>query len=149
MIEFVRAVRGAPKKRLSAVLDDAISLHRGEDPAGVSIAIMMLDDAAIAEMNASFLGHDGPTDVIAFEHGFDDPESGRFYLGDVAVNAEMARREAAARGIPWQEELILYAAHGTLHLLGFRDKTVRERAKVRTAERELLARHGIVPHWDD
>lgn len=148
MIDIVESVPGAPEELLVTLLNDAMATHGQRPFSEVMVSLAIYGDDVIAEMNASFLDHEGPTDVLAFEQGFDDPESGLYYLGDIAINADLAKREALQRHIPWEEELVLYATHGMLHLLGFRDKTDEERAAVRAAERELLSRHGITPHWD-
>jgi probable rRNA maturation factor len=131
----------------ATVLDDCLAAH-GRDPAATAVDLQVLDDAAIARLNAAHTGRAGPTDVLAFPDDEPDPDDGFVHLGDVAVSAETARREAAARGVPPGEELLLYAVHGVLHLLGFRDGTEAERTAMRRAERQALARHGIEPHWE-
>jgi probable rRNA maturation factor len=65
-------------------------------------------------LNAEHKGRDVPTDVIAFTLA--GPRGAR--VGDVYVCPWVARREAAARGIPVREELIRLIVHGTLHVLG-------------------------------
>ena len=68
--------------------------------------------------------------------------------GDVAVSVETARREADAREVELDTEVMLYALHGMLHLLGLRDSTEAERAAMRNAERDELALLGVAPHWE-
>lgn len=85
-----------------------------------SISLLLTDDARIAVLNRRWHGTEGPTDVLAFEGGAREP-GGRLFLGDIAVSVETAKREAAARGWGTREELVLYAVHGLLHLLGGRD----------------------------
>ena len=46
------------------------------------------------------------------------PGPGGERLGDVYLCPWVARREAAARGIPLRQELIRLLVHGTLHVLG-------------------------------
>jgi probable rRNA maturation factor len=77
------------------------------------ISLTLLDDAEIRALNKSFLGHDRPTDVLAFSLG-----PGPALLGDVYVGAEQARRQAAELGISLAEELVRLAVHGTLHVAG-------------------------------
>lgn len=97
-----------------APLDRAARLvlrHVGVPEAEISVTL--LDDAGIAELNARWLGKDGPTDVLAFSLG-----TGPGPLGDVYVGAEQARRQAEELGEPFGEELVRLVVHGVLHVLG-------------------------------
>lgn len=78
------------------------------------VSLTLVDDARIRELNRQYLDRDRPTDVIAFPlYEAEEP-----LVGDVYVGAERARVQAAERGIPWVEELLRLAIHGTLHVLG-------------------------------
>lgn len=79
----------------------------------VEISLALLGDDDIRELNQRFLGHDRPTDVIAFTLG-EDAER----VGDVYVGVDQARRQAAELGVPVDQELVRLAVHGTLHVLG-------------------------------
>lgn len=103
--------------------------HEGADPAGLEAAVRhtvrrdggavselsvtLLGDEDIQALNRRYLGHDRPTDVIAFTLG-DPPDR----VGDVYVGFEQARRQAEEHGIPLRRELERLAVHGTLHVLG-------------------------------
>lgn len=65
------------------------------------------------------------------------------YLGDLAVSAETARRQAAARGETLDRELRVLALHGYLHLLGYDHET--DRGEMARLERLLRRRHGLAP----
>ncbi len=89
------------------------------------VSLTLLDNAAIRRLNADWLGHDRPTDVIAFAlHA-----SGEAPLGDVYVGVEQARRQAADHAIPLREELVRLTVHGTLHVLGHDHPAGRERER--------------------
>lgn len=85
---------------------------------GVEVAelsVTLLDDAPIRKLNHEYLGHDRPTDVIAFAlHGEGEP-----VLGDVYVGWRQAILQAEREGVPPREEIARLAIHGTLHVLGF------------------------------
>lgn len=78
------------------------------------LSITLLDDGAMADLNARHLGHQGPTDVISFE--LDDP-TGQL-VGDVYLGYEVAARTAGEEDVPWPEELVRLTVHGVLHVLG-------------------------------
>jgi probable rRNA maturation factor len=96
-----------------------------------SLSIAFVTDRAIRKLNRRFLGHDFATDVLSFPLGGDP-------WGELVISAEFAAREARSRGIPLEEELLRYVAHGILHLLGYDDHDPREKARMwRRQEREL------------
>lgn len=99
-------------------------------------------------LNVRWLKHDYPTDVLSFPLGGEgtpgDPLSGQ-----VVVNPDYAAREAVDHQWPPHElsaatrELMLYVAHGTLHICGFDDRTDEQRAAMRRAEAAALAACGV------
>lgn len=84
------------------------------------LSILIVDDAAMAELNERYLGHQGPTNVISFAMG--EGEQGRAnqtLLGDVIISADTTRDHAIDGGLAFEEVLDFYLIHGILHLLGF------------------------------
>jgi probable rRNA maturation factor len=131
------ALDAAPAALLEATVRHVLA-DAGLTEAEVSLTL--LDDETIRALNFEWLGHDRPTDVIAF--ALDDDG----VLGDVYLGAEQARRQAAELGIPFAEELVRLAVHGTLHVLGHDHPEGPERAVSPMFElqerlvREVLAR---------
>ena len=109
----------APTALIEAGVRRALA-EAGEAVADISVTL--LSDPRIEELNARYLGEDGPTDVLAFSLGEDS------VLGDVYVGFERARRQAAEYGVPLGEELVRLAIHGTLHVLGHDHPSGSERA---------------------
>jgi probable rRNA maturation factor len=117
-----------------------------EDSAYTSAAISLavVDDATIHELNRRYLGHDWPTDVLSFVLD----ESDGHLEGEVVISADTAAaagRAPALAGRGWSaaEEQLLYVIHGTLHLVGYDDKSPGDTAQMRAAEREYLQQLGI------
>lgn len=79
------------------------------------VSLALLGDEAIHVLNRRHLGHDRPTDVLAFALW----EEGEPVVGDVYVGVDQARRQAAEAGVPLDEELVRLTVHGTLHVLGW------------------------------
>ncbi len=67
--------------------------------------------------------------------------------GEVIVSGDTACAVAADLGWPAENELLLYIAHGTLHLVGYEDQSDSDREEMRIRERHYLARFGLVPPW--
>jgi probable rRNA maturation factor len=86
----------------------------GERRRDALVSVTFLGRDAMRRMNEAHTGRDRPTDVLAFPM---TDGTGRT-VGDVYVCPWVARREAAARGVPLREELIRLLVHGTLHALG-------------------------------
>ncbi len=109
-----------------------ILLDHGVTEALVSVAV--LDDAAIAELHARYLGDPEPTDVLSFPL---EQAAGRLE-GEVVVSAQTAVAVARRYKTKPETELLRYVVHGTLHLVGYDDGTRTERARMRAGERRYL-----------
>ena len=117
-------------------MDHVASLARRE----VRVSFAVMGDRAMRELNRRSLRHDWPTDVLSFAIARRPALE-----GEVALSADTARREAASRGHPAYHELLLYAVHGVLHLLGHDDHEPSGRRRMRRAERATLAVLGFGP----
>lgn len=89
-------------------------------------------------LNRDFHDADRTTDVLAFP--FDEGPDG--VHGELILCAPEARRQAARRGLPFLTELLLYAVHGTLHLLGEEDHVPARARRMRRLERRALEALG-------
>lgn len=104
----------------------------------LGVDVLVVGDRRIAKLNAKHLKHTGPTDVLSFPSGAFDPERRLFLLGEVVVSGQTARREAAARGLPYEEELARYILHGFLHLLGYEDGTAARAKEMHKIQEHIL-----------
>jgi probable rRNA maturation factor len=108
-----RALTGAPAlRRLMGRAARATLRHARQTDAELSVTL--LGDDEIAALNAEFLAHDGPTDVISFPLY----DAGERVVGDVYVGWQQAQRQAATNDVPLAEELVRLTVHGVLHVLG-------------------------------
>ncbi|KKU30101.1 MAG: putative rRNA maturation factor [candidate division WWE3 bacterium GW2011_GWA1_46_21] len=81
------------------------------------ISISIVGDSQMQKLNKKHLDKDHTTDVLSFN--MDElRDDGVYYIGDVIVNADQARRQAAQYKNTFEEEISQLAAHGILHLLG-------------------------------
>ncbi|MDR2676161.1 MAG: rRNA maturation RNase YbeY [Opitutaceae bacterium] len=116
-----------------ARLDAHADRFRGGCPPG-ELSIAFLTAPALAALHAGFLGDPAPTDVITFEG---DPALGA--AGEICVSADTAAAYAAAHGLDFSAELVLYLVHGWLHLAGYDDLRPQEKRLMRAAEKRALA----------
>jgi probable rRNA maturation factor len=96
------------------------------------VTVCLVSDAAMARLNRAFRGKRGPTDVLSFPANGAPPKrrtrrAGKhragiapaFYLGDIAISLETARRNARRFSRDLPEELRVLILHGVLHLAGY------------------------------
>jgi probable rRNA maturation factor len=117
-------------------------------PDALEVSLAFVDDAVIAELNGRHLGHEGPTDVLAFPLDGEPPVPGEaVLLGDVVVSTERAIAYCRDHGGDPVEETALYLVHGLLHLLGYDDLTEPDDVRMEARQAELLwqaAESGVV-----
>jgi probable rRNA maturation factor len=112
-------------------------------PPDMEVALLLVDESTIAGLNAKHLGHDGPTDVLAFpiDEPGESPPAGPAILGDVVLCPAVAHRQAAERGGSVHAELQLLTVHGLLHLLGMDHAEPDEEREMFALTDRLLALH--------
>jgi probable rRNA maturation factor len=121
------------------------------------LALLFVDEVTVAELNQTFMGAEGPTDVLAFPIDDDEVGVGRspdgstsgpdrdplsdvpLLLGDVVVCPAVAARNAPTHAGTYHDELALLVVHGTLHVLGWDHATEEETTAMQARERELLS----------
>ena len=128
----------------------------------VELSVIFVDEAHMADLNQTFMGHDGPTDVLSFpldgvaDGGPDvftaglspagggapfDPDDVPLLLGDVFICPAVAAAQAGGHAGSYDDEIALLLVHGVLHILGFDHAVDAERIAMQARERELLAQH--------
>lgn len=126
-----RTVDPEPLRRL---LDQAARDH---DVTITYLGLVLTDRETVHDLNRRFLGHDYPTDVIAFCLDDDALEKGRID-GEIYVDLDMAAERAPEFGSDFRTEVARYALHGLLHLLGYDDATEQGRDRMRAREEAYL-----------
>lgn len=114
------------------------------EPGHYALALHLVGEPAIADLNREHRARDVPTDVLSF--GLYDPNGMRFasppdvpiLLGDVVVCLPRARSQAEEYGHSLEREIAYLVAHGTLHILGY-DHEQDEASRLRMREREEAA----------
>lgn len=110
------------------VLDDA-----GLD---AELGIHFVTARRSALLNDRHLQHEGPTDILTFDHG-STPER---LCGELFICVAEAVRQAEEFGTTWQAEVLRYVIHGLLHLRGFDDLDPLNRRTMKRQENRLVAR---------
>jgi probable rRNA maturation factor len=112
-------------------------------PDEMEVALLLVDQATIADLNIKHLGHEGPTDVLAFpmDEPGESPLAGPAILGDVVLCPAVAHAQAVERRLPTHDELQLLTVHGILHLLGMDHAEPDEELEMTALTERLLDLH--------
>lgn len=104
--------------------------------------VRVVDDADMARAHERYKDTPGTTDVLTFDLAEDPAEP---LDADLLVCIDEARRQADARRIPVEHELLLYITHGILHCSGCNDHTPHAADLMHAREDQLLTAAGIGP----
>ena len=102
------------------------------------LGIVVVGAKEMASLNESFLGHEGPTDVITFDYSESGTPAG--IRGEIFICVSEAERQAKLFGTDWQSEVVRYVIHGILHLAGYDDLQPVARKKMKREENRLVRR---------
>ena len=118
----------------------ALAIARAEG----DVAVLLADDATVAELNIRFRGVEGPTNVLSFPAA----ASARPHLGDVALAYGVCEREALAEDKRLAHHLMHLVAHGVLHLVGYDHQTDAEAETMEALERQVMQGLGAPDPYD-
>lgn len=123
---------------------------------GRGFSIALVSDRRMTELNKFFRGKNSTTDVLSFPHEPDEflsepeavatefpddaaPSSG--FLGDIAISAEQAQKQAEENGLTLEGEIKQLILHGVLHLCGYDHET--DDGEMNARELELREALGV------
>ena len=102
------------------------------------IDITFVSNRRIRTLNKLYMNRNRATDVLSFILEEKSISGKKKLIGDVYISSEEARKNASRFKANFRKELFLYVIHGTLHLLGFGDKTAKEKSKIRKLEQKFF-----------
>jgi len=108
------------------------------------ISIALGDDVLLANLNRTWRGKNGPTNVLSFacDEGVAVPGAVPM-LGDIVIAFETTAAEARAQEISLADHVSHLVVHGVLHLLGYDHEAAADAAAMESLEAEILAGLGI------
>ena len=157
-IMLSRSRPGLGHNEARRLIQRAISAALREEkvPDDCEVSVLLTDNEGIHELNRDYRGVDRPTDVLSFPANelspgeFDadlcerDPETGRVFLGDMAISLEKCEAQAEEFGHSFERELMYMTVHSTLHLLGYDHVDEAEmKRQMRGREDAIMSRLGI------
>ncbi|MDP6152593.1 MAG: rRNA maturation RNase YbeY [Phycisphaeraceae bacterium] len=107
---------------------------------GGQLRVSVIDDAQMRDLHKRHKRIDDTTDVLTFDLRDEDDEP---VDADVAICIDQAQQAAAHHGHDVHHELLLYAVHGLMHLMGHNDNDPDAAHAMHAAEDDLLTQIGI------
>ena len=96
------------------------------------INFIFCSDEHLLGVNQQFLNHNTFTDIITFDYSKDDSKMP--ISGDIFISVERVEENAKKFGKTKENEMHRVLIHGTLHLLGYKDKTKATKAEMTKQE---------------
>ncbi|TBR17462.1 rRNA maturation RNase YbeY [bacterium] len=106
-------------------------IEKNHKPGQVNVCFV--DGRAIRKLNRKFHNTDSFTDVLSFDMG---DRSG--LMIELAISTEAAISYAKRMKTQARSELCLYVIHGILHVLGYDDRTPRQKLKMDKRQEYIL-----------
>lgn len=97
------------------------------------INYIFCDDEYLHKINVEYLDHDTLTDIISFDYSV-----GNVLQGDIFVSVERVKDNANDFNVSFEEELKRVLSHGVLHYCGYKDKSPKDEALMRSKEEEKM-----------
>jgi len=119
-------------RKIRLWISDAIIKEGGELE---NINFILTSDTFLHNINLEYLSHDTLTDIITFEYN----EENEAILSDIYISLERCRENAKEFHVNIKDELHRILIHGTLHLLGYKDKSKPEKQIMTSKEDYYLS----------
>ena len=97
------------------------------------INYIFCDDEYLHKINVEYLDHDTLTDIISFDYTV-----GNLIQGDIFVSIERVHDNASDFNVSFEEEFKRVLSHGVLHYCGYKDKSPKDEALMRSKEEEKM-----------
>ena len=105
----------------------------------IDVSYIFCTDAYLLQINQDFLQHDTFTDIITF----DLSENDNHLVAEIYVSVDRIQENASKFEVSYQRELHRVIFHGMLHLCGFKDKSKKDAALMRSMEDASLATYFL------
>lgn len=107
---------------------------KAEKSAVSSLSYVFCSDRYLLGINRGYLDHDTLTDIITFDY----TENANSLEGEIYISVPRVRENAHTLGTDFDTELHRVIIHGVLHILGYKDKSERDKQAMRAAEDKYL-----------
>jgi probable rRNA maturation factor len=106
--------------------------YKEENKVVALLHYIFCSDDYLHRINLQYLNHDTLTDIITFSNA----REGAAIRGDIFISIDQVKENALHFDTPFEQELRRVIIHGSLHLMGYKDKT-EEDQKLMTAKEDF------------
>jgi rRNA maturation RNase YbeY len=103
------------------------------------LSIVMMTDEELRALNVQSLAHDFYTDILTFEIDRTDTH----LMGELYFSVDRAMENARKHKQSTENELILLAIHGVLHLAGYDDHDPKEKWGMERTQKAYLEQNRL------
>ena len=93
------------------------------------LSFVFCNDIDLLDKNSKYLNHNNFTDILTFDYSENNNIS-----GDIYISIERVKENAKTYKVTFENELGRVMIHGVLHLLGYKDKSEKEKGIIRAKE---------------
>lgn len=129
LIEFKLSEKGKLKSWIKTVIESE-KKKQGE------INFVFTSDEEVLKANVQFLKHNTYTDIITFDYCEEN-----IINGDIIISIERVEENAEKFKTDFETELKRVIIHGILHLCGYKDKSEKDAALMRSKENTALKKY--------
>lgn len=99
------------------------------------INVIFCSDNYLHRINRQYLNHNTLTDIVTFDYSV----NGKSIEGDVFISIDRVKENAIEFESGFSNELNRVIIHGVLHLIGYSDKSTRQKSEMRRKEDTYLS----------
>ena len=100
----------------------------------LSLNISFLSSQNILDINRKYLNHDFTTDIITFKYSKENDSLD----GEILISYKDAYFNSLKYHVSLDLEILRLVIHGILHLIGFDDKTTKDKKVMKNLENKLV-----------
>ena len=109
----------------------------------LTVSLRLTNIRNMKKLNYSFSGSNKETNVLSFIPDPNETDENNNSVGDMAICAEVLKKEAKEQNKDFLDHLLHLFVHGVLHLLEYKHDSDREASKMEQIEKNILSKLGI------
>ncbi len=129
------SVKPGLRPRLRAVMSRLMRDYNVQS----DVCLILANDEKLRALKLEFWGEDATTDVLSFPQWEPGDPFIPAVMGDIVISLPTAQAQADAQGHSLETEVVVLAAHGLTHLLGFDHQTQADWGVFHESERQAIA----------
>ncbi len=126
-------------RRIKKIVESTL---KSEGISKADISVTIIGKKLMRQLTKKYTGREYQTDVLSFDLSDKFDEA---LVGEVIVNAQLAKESARKFKTSDKSELALYIIHGLLHLVGYDDQKPVDAQKMHKRSLKLLSNLGYKP----